>query len=53
MADGRRQGGHRDGHHQHPPGDRGLVAKLGWFVALWLLGVGVLTAVGLLIKWVL
>ena len=33
--------------------EAGIVTKLAWFVGLWLLGVGVITVVGLLIKAVL
>jgi len=31
-------------------GPQGLAGRLAWFVGLWVLGVGVLAAVGLLIK---
>ncbi|MBU2533515.1 MAG: DUF2474 domain-containing protein [Alphaproteobacteria bacterium] len=33
--------------------DRGLARKLGWFVLLWLVGVGVVGAVAFIIKSVL
>jgi hypothetical protein len=36
-----------------PVGGRSLAVRLGWFVALWLLGILVLGAVGLLIRAVL
>ncbi len=40
-------------HRSPPEGPRPLRRKLGWFLLLWLGGVGAVSLMGLLIRWVL